>query len=139
MITNNMYFYPRLCIFMRILSFIVRSFRNSIPKLVTLYGRQNQLAEMLHNVNMALFLLYRLFVVFLVRFREHFEHLIHIWKCANIKVFRGGHRSWSPEGVIGGGHRRGSPEGVTGGSHRRQSLRASIESCLLHSFINVFK
>ena len=124
---------------MRILSFIVRSFRNFIPKLVTLYGRQNQLAEMLHNVNMALFLLYRLFVVFLVRFREHFEHLIHIWKCANIKVFRGGHRSWSPEGVIGGGHRRGSPEavtenivghqrgsseGVTGGGHRRGSPEA---------------
>ena len=44
----------------------------------------------------------------------------------------GGHRRGSSEAVIGGGHRRGSPEGVTGGGHRRGSLKASIESYLLH-------
>ena len=96
--------------------------------------------------------LYRLFVFFLVSFREHFRHLINSWICANIKVFmansfqnfqqwgspeevigggtrgvtRGGHRRRSPEGVTGGGHRRGSSEAVIGGGHLRGSPEGVI-------------
>ena len=51
-------------------------------------------------------------------------------------VTRGGHRRGSSEGVTGGGHQRRSPEGVTKGGHRRGSLKASIESCLLHVEFN---
>ena len=155
MITNNMYFYPRLCIFMRIPSFIVRTFRTFIPKLVILYGD-------LFGCNVALckYCFYSFYTdylcFFLVSFREHFAYLIHSWICANIKVFMaisfqnfqvwmsvvlgnfwsaspegvtgGGHQRRSSEGVIGGGHRRGSPEGVTGGNHRRGSPEGVTES-----------
>ena len=149
MITNNMYFYPRLCIFMPIPSFIVRTFRTFIPKLVILYGN-------LFGCNVAFckngfYSFIQIICVFLVSFREHFAHLIHSWICANIKVFMailfqnfqvwmnvvlGNFWSASPEGVTGGGHRRRSSEGVTGGSHRRGSLKASIESYLLHVEFN---
>ena len=92
--------------------------------------------------------LYRLFVFFLVSFREHFAHLIHSWICANIKVFMailfqnfkvwmnvvlGNFWSASPEGVTGGGHQRRSSEGViggngvTGGGHWRGHRRRSLE------------